>query len=331
MSIRTGLIALVLVVATASGWGREGDDSAGFAAEAAQRLHPPPDDQFTPVTVAPLTRSVQPVVGTDGKSHVVYELVLTNAGVPTAALSKVEVLDASDPSSVIATYQGSDLISRLSSLRFSFPGNAEIEFNGARLLLLHVEFAAGAEIPRRLLHRLEVFAAGGILDPTPALSSYTAGAFAIAARPKVAVIGPPLAGKGWIAANGCCEANRSHRIAGLPINGGIHFTERFAIDWIRLNGQGRMVSGDLTDVRSYAAYGADVLAVADGVVVAALDTLNDSVPPNDPDPRTLTLANIGGNHVVLDIGDGLFVLYGHCRKAGRECSSSAATASHAAR
>lgn len=287
MGIGTRLTALVLVVATASGWGREGEDSNGFAAEAAQRSQPaagatlrkpPPDDQFTPVTVAPLTRSVQAVIGTDGKLHVVYELMLANAGLPTVTLSRLEVLDASDPSRVIASYQGSDLTSRLSTLRYSFPGNAEIEFSGARLLLLHLEFPAGADVPRRLLHRLEVFAQGGVLVTTAALSSYTAPPFAIAMRPRVAVIGPPLTGKGWIAVNGCCEANRSHRITGLPVNGGIHFTERFGIDWLRLDDQGRIASGDLTDVRSYAAYGADLLAVADGVVVAALDTLDDSVP-----------------------------------------------------
>jgi murein DD-endopeptidase MepM/ murein hydrolase activator NlpD len=51
--------------------------------------------------------------------------------------------------------------------------------------------------------------------------------------------------------------------------------------------------------------------VADGVVVATLDTLPDQEPPNLPDPSTITVENVLGNHVVLDIGHGLFATYAH--------------------
>jgi murein DD-endopeptidase MepM/ murein hydrolase activator NlpD len=48
-------------------------------------------------------------------------------------------------------------------------------------------------------------------------------------------------------------------------------------------------------------------------VVATLDGLPDQVPPNNPDPSTITLENIDGNHVVLDIGDGFFAFYAHMK------------------
>jgi hypothetical protein len=130
----------------------------------------------------------------------------------------------------------------------------------------------------------------------------------------VPVLGPPLAGKGWVAVNGCCEANGAHRTTALPVNGQLHFAQRYAIDWMQLDDQGRLIHGDPSDVHSYTAYGADVLAVANGTVVATLDTLDEQVPPNLPDPKTITVQNVLGNHVVLDINNGLFAFYAHLQK-----------------
>ena len=67
-------------------------------------------DQFTPVTVSPLAESTQPFPGTDGKYHVVYELLVTNTKPTPATLKKVEVLDAGSQNrsapAVIAAYDG---------------------------------------------------------------------------------------------------------------------------------------------------------------------------------------------------------------------------------
>src|SRR5262245_35278607 len=67
-------------------------------------------DQFTPVLVRPLTPTATPVLGTDGKYHVVYEFELMNAKPAAATLKKIEVLDARAPSVSIAAYEGGELI-----------------------------------------------------------------------------------------------------------------------------------------------------------------------------------------------------------------------------
>ena len=59
------------------------------------------------------------------------------------------------------------------------------------------------------------------------------------------------------------------------------------------------------------AYGAQILAVADGTVVSALSTLPDQKPGSLPDPSTITLDTVDGNHVVLDLGGGSFAFYAH--------------------
>jgi murein DD-endopeptidase MepM/ murein hydrolase activator NlpD len=105
-----------------------------------------------------------------------------------------------------------------------------------------------------------------------------------------------------------------HRGTGLPINGRINFAQRFAIDWMLLDSQGRFVEGDPKDVHSYADYGASVLAVADGTVISTLDTLDDQIPGALPNPKTITLQNVDGNHIVIDLGGSRYAFYAHLKK-----------------
>jgi len=270
------------------------------------------DDQFTPVVVSPLMQTTGSVLGTDGKYHVVYELVFTNTRPETATLKKIEVLDAGSPSGVIAAYERGELLTRLRTLGNTAADTPEIKFNEARLLLLHLTFDSYADVPLRLLHRLELLGAASLGDPTPVPLSSTVAPVPLASQ--VPVIGPPLAGKHWVVFNGCCEADGVHRKTALPVNGRLSIAQRYAIDWMRLDDQGRLARGDPSDVHSYTSYGADVLAVADGIVVDMLNTLDDQVPPQLPDPKTINIQNADGNHVVLDIGNGFFAFYAHLQK-----------------
>ncbi|MGA9719268.1 MAG: M23 family metallopeptidase [Acidobacteriaceae bacterium] len=271
-------------------------------------------DQFTPVVASPLTSSIRAFLGTDGKYHLVYELVVTNSRPTPATLKTIEVLDAGKPSAVIASYDGEHLLSRLHMMSNAPAGKPEIEFNGTRLFLIDVAFDTRAQVPTRLLHRFTLLgsATPAPASATPVMLSYTLAPLDISS--KQIEIGPPLAGKGWVALNGCCDIGGAHRATGLPVNGGVYFAQRFAIDWMRLDDAGHLVKGDPADVHNYADYGADVLAVADGTVVSTLNTLEDQVPGKMPDPATITLANVDGNHVVLDLGGGVFAFYAHMRK-----------------
>jgi hypothetical protein len=50
----------------------------------------------------------------------------------------------------------------------------------------------------------------------------------------------------------------------LPLNGIFYLSQRFAIDWERIDDEGRLFRGDPKDPGSYHIYGGPVLAVADG-------------------------------------------------------------------
>jgi murein DD-endopeptidase MepM/ murein hydrolase activator NlpD len=123
------------------------------------------------------------------------------------------------------------------------------------------------------------------------------------------VVDAPLAGDRWVAGGGCCFPPTQHRLATLPLNGAFHVPERFAIDFVQLDAEGRMYSGPRGDLSSYAYYGAPIYAAADGLVVGANDGLPDQTPPGvTPD---ISAENAGGNDVVVDIGGGRFAFYAH--------------------
>ena len=269
-------------------------------------------DEFTPVVASLLASGVQPFPGTDGKQHVVYELVLTNANATPAKVQKIEVLDAAKPSQTIRSFESNELQSHLRTTGSSGVENTDIEFNGTRIFLVDLAIDASM-VPSRLLHRLTV--AGGSTPSrtpgTPVEMTYTAAPVELQA--KLMTIGPPLTGRGWIAVNGCCNPGE-HRATSLPVNGQIYFAQRYAIDYMLMDKAGHLVNGNAADVHSYPGYGADVIAVADGKVVSAMNTLDDQVPGRLPDPKTITLENVDGNHVVMDLGKGVYAFYAHMQK-----------------
>lgn len=283
-----------------------------FLASTANAISPnQPEAEWTPVVVSTVTPDAKPVLGIDGKYHVVYELELSNATRLPATLNQIQVLDARDPSRIIMTYKDGELLTRLRALENATANRSEIAPSQTRLFLIDLAFDSQTALPPRLLHRFDL-QLNNVPPSLPSSPSYTGATLDLISS--VSVLGPPLSGKGWVAVNGCCAPDVGHRSTGLPINGRIYFSQRFAIDWVKLDDHGRIVEGDDTQVQNYTDYGAEVLAVADGTVVATLDTLSDQTPPNSPAPNTINLQNVLGNHVILDLGNNQYGLYAHLQK-----------------
>jgi hypothetical protein len=249
---------------------------------------------------------MSPVLGTDGKRHVVYELQLTNAKPVPATLQEIQVLDAARPAAApIAAFIGDDLRHRLRTLTGHTLAVPTLAEDVSRLVLVDLTFAPDGPLPATLIHRLKLTGQPVTGGTTPAPLDYTAAPFDIFRTPPP-VLGPPLAGKGWVVLTGCCGSDSIHRNTVLPVNGHLSVTQGFAIDYMRLDGQGRLVHSDAGDVHNYTAYGAPILTVAEGTVVSARGTLPDQLPGSLPDPSTITLDTVDGNHAVLDLGGGNF-------------------------
>ena len=98
-----------------------------------------------------------------------------------------------------------------------------------------------------------------------------------------------------------------HRTAVYAVDGRARIPGRFAIDWIAL-ANGRTIDGKGVAAESRNGNGADVLAVAAGVVAAT----RDDVPDETPTP--VSLADGSGNYVSLDLGNGRFAFYEHLQR-----------------
>src|SRR5262245_23762027 len=270
-------------------------------------------DVFTPVIASTVSTEAHPILGTDGAYHVVYELQLTNTKLVAATMQKIEVLAGSAGSQVVASFSDAELVKRLRTLAPQPATDATIEPNGGRLFYIELTFKDAANVPQLLKHHLYLIGAPNPGPAKPAPLDYVVASLKISDA-KPLIIGPPLAGAGWVAANGCCNPDITHRGSVQSVNGALYDSQRFAIDWMRLDEQGRLVHGDESDVHNYSDYGADVLAVADAKVVSVLNNLDDQVPGRLPEPSSITIETVDGNHVVLDLGGGRFAFYAHLQK-----------------
>jgi hypothetical protein len=277
---------------------------AGAPSQSSAATKPPPAPPQKPIST-PFDVAV-PVAPTafkaGGKTHLVYELHATNFSRSDCALTRLEVIGAGEKS--LARYEGNELAAMLA--RPGAPPDVEKPKVGAGLravIYVWLTLEAGAEIPTTLQHRLGVkvgdFPEELILDCAR-----------IAVGQKSLVISAPLRGGEWLAANGPSNTS-GHRRALIPVAGQAHIAQRFAIDWVRLREDGGTFTGDPKDNKNYRCYGVEALAVADAVVIAVKDGIPENVPGLNSRAVPITLETVGGNHVILDLGQGRYAFYAH--------------------
>ena len=244
------------------------------------------------------------VAGSDGEQRLVYELKLTNTRGVGMSLTEVDVLDPGSQHRY-ASFVGTSIQERL-RIRDAPSGQVTVAPGHWGVFFIHVAIPPGIPIPGRLSHVVVAEPATVRNSPQTLIGGETA---VVGTAP--VVLGPPLRGSGYIAGDGCCDAPR-HVQALLFIDGGLWNAQRFAIDWELLDDQKRLwirQAGRDPSPQNFHIYGKDMLAVADGIVIAVVKDLPDQPPGRLP--PNLPLDQADGNHVILDLGNDVYVLYAH--------------------
>jgi hypothetical protein len=263
-----------------------------------------PVDMMIPVAPTPIKG--------DGKTHLAYELHLTNFASSELMLARLEVLGgAGQP---LAEYEGKELSARLARPGLSPSADKQRLAGGMRAVAyLWLTFDTQSVVPSLLGHRLTAkinSPPGGAGDQSGEMEIKGQGAVVNVRTDPPLVLSPPLRGDGWLAANGPSNTS-GHRRALIPVRGQAHIAQRFAIDWVQLREDGKTWKGDQLKNESYRCYGVEALAVADGLVVAIKDGIPENIPGATSRAVPITLETVGGNHVILDLGGGRYAFYAH--------------------
>ena len=135
------------------------------------------------------------------------------------------------------------------------------------------------------------------------------GAFTDPRDIEVPMLAQPVADGQWVAAEGCCFKSH-HRRPPLTLNGEDFLSQTYAIDFLKVV-DGKLWEGDdPKDLDAWYTYGQDALAVVDGTVSSIL-TDEDDVTPFEANPVPRNIDNVTGNHVIIDQGNGIYVVYAH--------------------
>ena len=255
---------------------------------------------FGPLT-ARVATPPQAVLGTDQRRHLVYEIELVNTAPVEQMVERVEVRDQRS-GRVLARYDSPDEITAIMTTSTTQnPGTDELTPNGAGMLFLNVSLPRDARLPQGLVHQ--------IVTSIPGAGDFTVNGATTKVVPRSpARLDPPLIGGGYLNANGCCDRS-PHTRAVLNIDGAPWLAQRYAIDWIRADAQGRIFVGDWQQNESWVVFGDPVYSASPGRVVETLNTMPENTPPTPA--SNLTPSTALGNHVIVDLGDGRFALYAH--------------------
>jgi len=276
--------------------------------EAAGQATPVGPPGVTAQTTALLVTAIHDplrVTGSDGMVHLEYDLVLTNVFTSPVTISSIDVLTPEGQS--LLRLEGDALEAMTQSLVGRTPTDV-VPQSGALAAIIDVVVPPD-QVPERLTHHI-TYALAPDAPLTSIIGSLEIHGPELTVDPFAPlVIAPPLRGSGWLNANGCCDAS-AHRSARLAVDGArLVKIETFAIDWLQLEGT-RFYAGDGTRNEDYFAFGAELLAVADGTVVFVRDGIPEETP-NEPPTTVHQPLDYGGNEVVLELEPGVFAFYGH--------------------
>ncbi|HEV8186997.1 MAG TPA: M23 family metallopeptidase [Pyrinomonadaceae bacterium] len=317
LSIATIFGALLVFVAFANAWGQTAATD---------------QPQIAKIRTLQIDAWARPGVGQfvaadDIAQHLVYELFVTNwngrdlrfAAVDVEDVATGKLLDRLDRQALEDPF-------RLHTTLLINPGaagaaNRLLRPGRTAIISLDVKLPIGASLPAAVRHRiqfesdpnLQLIQEDGSLSSE--LISFSEAMLINRVRPLV--IGPPLHGGPWRCGNGFGFGNSHESIYASYNIARLHVPQRFGCDFGKVDAEGNTLPNPFPNIINssmFYGYGADVIAVADGLVVKTEDGIPENVPQADGKvimPVPLTDRTITGNMVALKIGEKQYAFYAH--------------------
>lgn len=254
-----------------------------------------------------------PFVGTDGLKHLAYELHITNFYGDTGSLTPLGLRVFGDPSETPLLVLTAKDLSNVIKPAAREGKKASIAAGKRAVVFVWITLPASAQVPRVLRHHMEFATEKGLV-------SVLDGALVQVRDAPAMVIAPPLRGGRWLAHEGPGAAQSHHWGSLVAVNGELTIPQRYALDLVGVDSAGHVMRDGVRDTQKstyadWVGYGADVLAVADGVVRSARDQEAEHRPLSpQPEPTSLTANGLFGNYVVLEIAPGVFASYAHLQR-----------------
>jgi murein DD-endopeptidase MepM/ murein hydrolase activator NlpD len=253
-----------------------------------------------------------PFIGGDGLTHLAYELDVTASGTGDARVNRVQVFGESDSEPLASYATSGELDDRVMSPDAD-PGarRGRLVRNGSTAVIyIWLTLPEGRPLPAHLRNTLDVTAGDGSPVPIRDLR------IDVGRKAKL-VLGPPLGSGLWFVHNGPGDHRSAHWGSALADHGRARIPQRFAIDFIGVDADGRAVRGDFRKSANedWVGFGADVIAVGDGVVHAMRDGIADNAAMTEPgQPTSPSVEATYGNYVILALGGGTFAHYAHLQR-----------------
>lgn len=239
------------------------------------------------------------------QDFLVGELSVKNTSAEALSLRRLVLLrqDAGGEARPLATVSGE----ALQSLATRPDGRAarSLELGAGEQGLLHLWQALPSSEGAGLSLRLE---ASRGENSAPTISA----PLTIRAPAPPLMLGPPLRGGPWAAVFDPWFP-QGHRRSAFVHDGQRFIPARFAVDWIRLDPRGRPWPADQAGFAHWHGLDSEVLAVADGEVVALRDGREDLLSDRPP-ARPWSQDDVAGNYLCLQVATDRYVFYEHLRK-----------------
>ncbi|MDC6166987.1 M23 family metallopeptidase [Paucibacter sp. XJ19-41] len=237
------------------------------------------------------------------QDFLVGELSVRNTSAEALALRRLLLLgsDAASEARPLVTVVG-DALQALANGPDGRPARLLL-LGASEQVLLHLWQALPAGDDAGLALRLEAVRGDG---------STGMAALAIPAAEPPLQLGPPLRGGPWAAVFDPWLA-QGHRRSAFVHEGQRFIPARFAIDWIRLDAGGRPGPAGPAGYAQWHGLDSEVLAVADGEIVALRDGREDLLNAQRP-ARPWSHDDVAGNYLCLQLADHRYVFYEHLRQ-----------------